>query len=233
MGRFIDHEGKILPSGADPVLCHSVYTGFIVNNGLIVTAAHGVCNWYHADERICGFRLRSLEITDIAGQPLPRSVIVDVVAVDTGVDLALLRVPAEINVTFAFRLAVAGNVQVGQSVHTFGHPYIFPWDSDPTVSRIRIVRVITLCLTLIKYPQSFLLFKLISLPPGFSGGPLIALSGEVIGVNQSITNIEEEISTHCNNLISFSVPVRFINGLLCWYLTGGNAGEKCFLGTMG
>lgn len=154
------------------MLGHSVYTGFIVNNGLIVTAAHGVCNWYHVDERICGFRLRSLEITDIAGQPLPRSVIVDVVAVDTGVDLALLRVPAEINVTFAFRLAVAGNVQVGQSVHTFGHPYIFSWDfrsvcvahtnrpgnhSVPNPD---------------KMPQSFLLFKLISLPPqAFLGDP--------------------------------------------------------------
>lgn len=229
-GLFVDGEGKPLPFGAETVLGFTTFTGFIITAGVIVTAAHGVINRYHPDDPITSFRLNSLEITDIGGQPLPRKVNVDVLAVDTGADVALLSVPKEIDVTFAFSLAAHGNVQVGQTVHTFGHPTNFPWDfrsgciahtyrlNNHSMPNPR------------KMPREYFTLQVdILTPPGFSGGPLIASSGEVVGVTQSTTNIAEEIRVRTNNFISFSVPVFFIEGLLCWYLTGGVSGREIFL----
>ncbi|KAH7845674.1 hypothetical protein Vadar_004719 [Vaccinium darrowii] len=230
-GRFTDFGGKLLPSGSAPLLGHSVFTGFIVSSGLIVTAAHGVCDFYRPVDGTKGFRMRSRVITDVAGQPLPNLVIVEAVAVDTGTDLALLRLPAEIDGTFFFRLAAPGNVHVGQSVQTFGHPYGLPWDfhSGCVANTYRPGNLSVPNPD--EMPREFFTLQVdFVTPPGFSGGPLIAASGEVLSVNQSITNIDEEILKKSYKFVSFSVPVHFINEILYWYFkVGQSRGEKIFV----
>lgn len=117
-----------MPDGVDPILGHSMFSGFIVEQDFIVTITHGACDWYfHDDINIRGFRLRSLEVTDIGGDKLPECLIVNTVAIDTGANLALLHLPDGLHPKFAFQLAAERDVQAGQSVYTIGDSYDYPW----------------------------------------------------------------------------------------------------------
>jgi S1-C subfamily serine protease len=90
-------------------------------------------------------------------------------------DIALLRIDTH---TFhAFPLARYGSVKVGQEVMAVGHPLDFDWSvTTGVVSQKRKEQVV--------YTQFVQTDAAIN--PGSSGGPLINLKGQLIGVNSRI-----------------------------------------------
>lgn len=120
--------------------------------------------------------------------------VLDVLAVDRGRDLALLRIDAS-----DLRVLALGDsdaVRAGDAIVAIGHPL----GLEDTVSNglVSAIRVVDPALTVLQ----------ISAPiaPGSSGGPLFSDRGEVVGVATAY-------STAGQNL-NFGVPVRYLKALI-------------------
>lgn len=106
-------------------------------------------------------------------------------------DLALLKIePAGALQTV--QLGNSEEVRVGQKVLTIGNPFGFSGTlTQGIVSRI-------------DYPKNRIQTDA-AINPGCSGGPLLNSSGEVIGINQSIYNPDNNMS---NIGIGFAIPIN-------------------------
>ncbi len=153
-------------------------TGCIISNdGFILTSLHVVKN------------AKNIEITTASGRSYKGRVVA--ILRDKN-DLALVKIDPKENlqtVTFGN----SENVKVGQQVLAIGNPFGFKGTlTTGIISRIDYQR---------KKIQTDA-----AINPGCSGGPLINMDGEVIGINQSIYNPDNNRS---NIGIGFAVPSNY------------------------
>lgn len=153
-------------------------TGCIISpDGVILTSLH-VVN-----------KAKNIEITTSAGKTYKGKVIA---LLRDKNDLALVKIePKEPLQTVKF--GNSENIRVGEEVLAIGNPFGFRGTlTIGIISRIDYQR---------KKIQTDA-----AINPGCSGGPLINLNGEVIGINQSIYNPDNNRS---NIGIGFAVPVNY------------------------
>ncbi len=178
----------------------TIGSGFAVSDdGLIATNFHVVSDYVHDPEK---YRLEYLALDDSVG-PLTLE------GIDVVHDLAVVK--ADISGAGHFRLG-GGELAQGDRIYSMGNPRDLgmtiiegTYNGYVSVSRYRKI-----------------LFSG-SLNPGMSGGPAMAGSGEIIGVNVS-TGGEQ---------ISFLVPVEFLRKLLADVQSRGEqdpAGFKAGIG---
>ncbi len=163
-------------------------TGCIITpDGIILTSLH-VVN-----------KAKTIEITTSSGKTYKGKVIA--ILRDKN-DLALVKINANEplqTVTFGN----SENVKVGETVLAIGNPFGFRGTlTTGIISRIDYQR---------KKIQTDA-----AINPGCSGGPLINLDGEVIGINQSIYNPDNNRS---NIGIGFAVPVNYAKDFIAMVKT--------------
>lgn len=146
-----------------------IFTGtgiVITDNGDIVTNAHVV-------EEATTVRVRFVDETE------PREA--EVLAVDPGNDLALLRIAATGLVPATF--APAHSVRIGDPVVAVG--YALDLDGGPTVTS-GIVSAINRTIPSGEGALDNLIQTDAAISSGNSGGPLVNLRGEVVGINTAV-----------------------------------------------
>lgn len=149
----------------------------ITSNGIILTSLH-VVN-----------KAKNIEITTSSGRTYKGKVIA--ILRDKN-DLALVKIDTKENLQ-TVKFGDSENVKVGQQVLAIGNPFGFRGTlTTGIISRIDYQR---------KKLQTDA-----AINPGCSGGPLIDLNGEVIGINQSIYNPDNNRS---NIGIGFAVPSNY------------------------
>lgn len=159
-------------------------TGCIVSkNGIILTSSHVI------------ERAKSITVTTYSG----RKYNADVVAIlRNKYDLALIKINTRENLSLS-KFANSNDVKVGQRVLAIGCPFGF----KGTLTMGIISRI--------DYERNKIQTDA-AINPGCSGGPLLNLDGEIIGINQSIYNPDNNRS---NIGIGFALPsnyaVDFIN----------------------
>ncbi len=153
-------------------------TGCVIDSsGIILTSSH-VVN-----------QSKNIEVTTQSGKTYKASVLA--VLKDKN-DLALLKITPKEKLP-VIKLGDSQSVKVGQKVLAIGNPFGFRGTlTTGIISRIDYQR---------KKIQTDA-----AINPGCSGGPLLNLDGEVIGINQSIYNPDNNRS---NIGIGFAVPVNY------------------------
>lgn len=153
-------------------------TGLIVSkSGIILTSSHVIEN------------AKSIEVTSHRNKKYNATVLA---ILKNKNDLALIKIEPKEDLTLA-KFGDSNNVKVGQRVLTIGCPFGFK-DTLTTgiISRIDHER------NKIQTDAA--------INPGCSGGPLLNLKGEIIGINQSIYNPDNNRS---NIGIGFALPVNY------------------------
>lgn len=155
----------------------SAGTGCIVkSDGLILTGSHVVED------------CKSVEVTMYNGQVYKAQV---VSKMGKNKDLALLKINPKTPL-HTIKFGDSENIKVGQKVLAIGNPFGF----SGTLTQGIISRI--------DYTKNKIQTDA-AINPGCSGGPLLNSSGEVIGINQSIYNPDNNIS---NIGIGFAIPVN-------------------------
>ncbi|OGI04517.1 MAG: hypothetical protein A2Y25_06175 [Candidatus Melainabacteria bacterium GWF2_37_15] len=154
-------------------------TGCIVNsNGLILTSKHVVE----------GFK--DIKITLPDGKSYPGKIVTDNMD-DEDSDFVLIKIDTDRSLQ-SIKFGDSSSVKVGQKVLAIGNPFGFNRTlTTGIVSRVDLKR------NKIQTDAA--------INPGSSGGPLLNVDGEVIGINQSIYNPDNNKS---NIGIGFAVPVN-------------------------
>ena len=106
-------------------------------------------------------------------------------------DLALLKINPKMQLQ-TIKFGDSQNIKVGQKVLAIGNPFGF----SGTLTQGIISRI--------DYAKNKIQTDA-AINPGCSGGPLLNSSGEVIGINQSIYNPDNNIS---NIGIGFAIPIN-------------------------
>ena len=180
--NFIEVYEKTLPSivsiEADIDRGTSGGTGCIISkNGLILTSSHVIEN------------ARNIQVVTHSG----RNYIAKILAIlKNKNDLALIKIDTKEDL----QLAVFGDsndIKVGQRVLTIGCPFGF---KDTLTTGI---------ISRIDYERNKIQTDA-AINPGCSGGPLLNLKGEIIGINQSIYNPD---SNRSNIGIGFALPSNY------------------------
>ena len=155
----------------------SAGTGCIVRaDGLILTGSHVVED------------CKSIEVTTHNGQVYVAEI---VSMMGKNKDLALLKINPKVNLK-TVKFGDSSDIKVGQKVLAIGNPFGFTGTlTQGIVSRI-------------DYTKNKIQTDA-AINPGCSGGPLLNSSGEVIGINQSIYNPDNNIS---NIGIGFAIPIN-------------------------
>jgi len=155
----------------------SAGTGCIVTqDGLILTGSHVIDGY------------KTIEVTTYNGQVYKADVISKM---GKNNDLALLKINPKSQLN-TIKFGDSRSVKVGQKVLAIGNPFGFAGTlTQGIVSRI-------------DYAKNKIQTDA-AINPGCSGGPLLNSSGEVIGINQSIYNPDNNIS---NIGIGFAIPVN-------------------------
>lgn len=152
-------------------------TGCIVtSDGYILTGSHVI------DGNV------KIEVTTYNGQKFPAQV---VAAMGKNKDLALLKISPKKPLN-TIKFGDSGSLKVGQKVLAIGNPFGF----NGTLTQGIISRI--------DYNKGKIQTDA-AINPGCSGGPLLNSSGEVIGINQSIYNPDNNIS---NIGIGFAIPIN-------------------------
>ncbi|MGN1125255.1 MAG: S1C family serine protease [Candidatus Gastranaerophilaceae bacterium] len=112
-------------------------------------------------------------------------------------DIALIKIKADEDLTI-IPLGNSESIKVGQKVLAIGNPFGF----NGTLTQGIISRI--------DYAKDKIQTDA-SINPGNSGGPLITTNGEVIGINQSIYNPDNNIS---NIGIGFAIPINTVKELI-------------------
>ncbi len=153
-------------------------TGCIISkNGIILTSSHVI---EHS---------KNIQVTTHSGKTYPAKVIAILKSKN---DLALIKIDTK----ESLELAIFGNsddIKVGQRVLTIGCPFGF---KDTLTTGI---------ISRIDYERNKIQTDA-AINPGCSGGPLLNLKGEIIGINQSIYNPDNNRS---NIGIGFALPINF------------------------
>jgi S1-C subfamily serine protease len=127
----------------------------------------------------------------------------EVVGVDPGSDLAVLRIDVPAEELTAAELGKSATLQVGQRAIAIGNP--FGLERTVTTGVIS-----SLARTLPRDDSDFQLAELIqtdaAINPGNSGGPLLDSQGKVIGVNTAIAS-----NTGVNSGVGFAIPVDIVH----------------------
>ena len=162
-----------------------VGTGVVLtSDGQILTNAHVVED---ASEVVVRF----------AGETEPR--VAKILASDLGNDLALLKIDATGLVAATF--AKPGTVQIGDAVIAIG--YALALDGGPTVTS-GIVSALKRTIETDSGALNSLIQTDAAISSGNSGGPLVNLKGEVVGINTAVARGD---STSAANNIGFSISV--------------------------
>lgn len=155
----------------------SAGTGCIVSsNGLILTGSHVVED------------SSSVEVTMYNGQVYKAEIVSNM---GKNKDLALLKITPKTQLQ-TIKFGDSQNIKVGQRVLAIGNPFGF----SGTLTQGIISRI--------DYTKNKIQTDA-AINPGCSGGPLLNTSGEVIGINQSIYNPDNNIS---NIGIGFAIPIN-------------------------
>lgn len=165
-------------------------TGCVIDpSGIILTSSH-VIN-----------QSKNIEVTTQSGKTYKATVFA--VLKDKN-DLALIKITPKEKLP-TIRLGDSETVKVGQRVLAIGNPFGFRGTlTTGIISRIDYDR---------KKLQTDA-----AINPGCSGGPLLNLDGEVIGINQSIYNPDNNRS---NIGIGFAVPVNYAKEFISLAKTTG------------
>lgn len=174
---------------------YSTGTGFYLRDaGLIITNEHVV---------------RDNRTVVIHGKSLPRQ-LTPVLFTDMRYDLAFLEVPTGITLP-SVRLATDVAIQEGDPVVAIGHPFGLKISSTQG-----IVSNTDHEMNDVLYIQHDA-----ALNPGNSGGPLVNLKGEVIGINTFIIRD--------GNSLGFSLPAATIQQAISDFVaSGGTFSTRCF-----
>ncbi len=168
--------GMPMPEGGAPA--RGTGSGFIVSaDGLILTNAHVVSE---ADEV-------TVKLTD------KREFKAKVVGLDKLTDIAVLRIAA--NNLPVVRLASPGSAQVGEWVLAIGSPFGF--ENSVTAGIVSAKGRSLASDSYVPFIQTD-----VAVNPGNSGGPLINLNGEVIGINSQIYSRNGGYQG-----VSFAIPI--------------------------
>ncbi|EXI78241.1 MAG: putative periplasmic serine endoprotease DegP-like precursor [Candidatus Accumulibacter appositus] len=168
--------GVPMPEGGTPA--RGMGSGFIVSaDGLILTNAHVVSE---ADEV-------TVKLTD------KREFKAKVVGLDKLTDIAVLRIAA--NNLPVVRLASPGSAQVGEWVLAIGSPFGF--ENSVTAGIVSAKGRSLASDSYVPFIQTD-----VAVNPGNSGGPLINLNGEVIGINSQIYSRNGGYQG-----VSFAIPI--------------------------
>ena len=152
-------------------------TGCIINpNGTILTGSHVVS------------QTKELEVTTYDGKVYKAKVIANM---GKNKDLAIIKIEPKRRLK-AVKLGDSDGLKIGQRVLTIGNPFGF----SGTLTQGIISRI--------DYAKGKIQTDA-AINPGCSGGPLLNTSGEVIGINQSIYNPDNNIS---NIGIGFAIPIN-------------------------
>jgi len=170
------HFGIPMPDGGAP--SRGMGSGFIVSaDGLILTNAHVVSD---ADEV-------TVKLTD------KREFKARVVGLDKLTDIAVLRIAAK-NLPVV-RLGSPGSAQVGEWVVAIGSPFGF--ENSVTAGIVSAKGRSLASDSYVPFIQTD-----VAVNPGNSGGPLINLNGEVIGINSQIYSRNGGYQG-----VSFAIPI--------------------------
>lgn len=162
-----------------------VGTGVVLtSDGEILTNAHVVED---ASEVVVRF----------AGETEPR--VAKILASDAGNDLALIKV--DITGLVAATFAKPGSVQIGDAVVAIG--YALALDGGPTVTS-GIVSALKRTIQTDSGALNSLIQTDAAISSGNSGGPLVNLKGEVVGINTAVARGDSESAA---NNIGFSISV--------------------------
>lgn len=162
-----------------------VGTGVVLtSDGEILTNAHVVED---ASEVVVRF----------AGETEPR--VAKILASDAGNDLALIKV--DITGLVAATFAKPGSVQIGDAVVAIG--YALALDGGPTVTS-GIVSALKRTIETDSGALNSLIQTDAAISSGNSGGPLVNLKGEVVGINTAVARGDSESAA---NNIGFSISV--------------------------
>ena len=176
-------------------------TGVIVtDNGYILTNAH-----------VSGEKYSTCYVTLETGEVFTGNVVWS----DMDVDLAILKISAK-NLIYA-KLGDSDNIKVGEKVYAIGNPIGFEFERTVTSGIISAIdRTIK-----IEEDENSYMSNLIqtdaTINLGNSGGPLINIDGEVVGINTlKITSAEG---------ISFAVPINLVKTIIEKFATQGKFEE--------
>ena len=137
-----------------------------------------------------------------------------VVGTDAHADLAVIQVTAPANELTPLKLGDSSLLKVGQIVVAIGNP--FGLDSTMTTGIISALgRAMPATASTAPaggyYSSSDIIQTDAALNPGNSGGPLLNLAGEVVGVNQSIrTTGTTSSGDPTNSGIGFAIPINIV-----------------------
>lgn len=152
-------------------------TGCIINpNGTILTGSHVVS------------QTKELEVTTYDGKVYKAKVIANM---GKNKDLAIIKIEPKGKLK-TVKFGDSDGLKIGQRVLTIGNPFGF----SGTLTQGIISRI--------DYAKGKIQTDA-AINPGCSGGPLLNTSGEVIGINQSIYNPDNNIS---NIGIGFAIPIN-------------------------
>lgn len=152
-------------------------TGCIINpNGTILTGSHVVS------------QSKELEVTTHDGKVYKAKIIANL---GKNKDLALIKIEPK-DKLHTVKFGDSDDLKIGQRVLTIGNPFGF----SGTLTQGIISRI--------DYAKGKIQTDA-AINPGCSGGPLLNTSGEVIGINQSIYNPDNNIS---NIGIGFAIPIN-------------------------
>ncbi len=152
-------------------------TGCIINtDGTILTGSHVVS------------QTKELEVTTYDGKVYKAKVLANM---GKNKDLALIKIEPKTRLK-TVKLGDSDGLKIGQRVLTIGNPFGF----SGTLTQGIISRI--------DYAKGKIQTDA-AINPGCSGGPLLNTSGEVIGINQSIYNPDNNIS---NIGIGFAIPIN-------------------------
>ncbi|WP_306768503.1 S1C family serine protease [Roseomonas sp. AR75] len=178
------------PGGTGRTL--STGTGFVVAPGRALTN-------FHVVDDCRGVRLRTANGRELTAR---------VLATDRNRDLALLEVPNEAGPPLAFRRE--GNLRRGENVVTYGFPLAGLLSSGPTLTTGEISALAGLRDNQQQYQISA------PVQPGNSGGPLLDLGGNVVGVIVSKLNAQRvaqqtgDIPQNVNFAVKGSEALQFL-----------------------
>ena len=180
---YLDQNGELSVYGQG--------SGFVYDDqGHIITNAHVV----HGTDAV--------EVTFSDGLIREASVVGE----DLNSDLAVLKVELPAG-TAAIPIGSMDDLAVGQTVVAIGNP--FGLEGTLTRGIISALGRTIPALTIFSIPQAIQTDAAIN--PGSSGGPLLNLNGEVIGVN---AQIETTGSTGSNLGVGFAIPVSIIQRVI-------------------
>jgi S1-C subfamily serine protease len=149
----------------------------------------------------------------------------DLVGVDPSTDLALLRVDARSSALTPLSLGNSDSVRVGDEVVAIGNPF----GLDRTVT----FGIVSGLQREIRAPNTFAIDQVIQtdapINEGNSGGPLLSMRGQVIGVNTQIRTADIGSG---NVGIGFAVPSNTVKDVVAQLLRTGRV-DHAYLGISG